>query len=83
MKAPLLAAEIVAEDELFESIIADMDLLVSFAASARESARRRNSSFIRLHLMDIRATLLESIKTLKMLEAGELDTDRVQAERAA
>lgn len=54
-------------DEHFEAIIAEMDLLVSHAISAREAAWRGHSIFLKLHLFDTRAALLAAIEELKKI----------------
>jgi hypothetical protein len=54
-------------NEHFEAIIAEMDMLVSHAISAREAAWRGNSIFVKLHLFDARAALLVALAELKQI----------------
>jgi hypothetical protein len=59
-------------DEHFEAIIAEMDVLVSHAISAREAAWRGNSIFLKMHLFDTRAALLAALaKFKKIVETAE------------
>jgi hypothetical protein len=73
MNAPIAPsiADAAAEDLLFAAIIDNLDLLSSYALSAREAAWRRNAPFVRLHLLDIRAALLDAIGDLRALERLE------------